>query len=377
MFKLGLIINPFAGIGGRVGFKGSDGEAIRNKALAMGAPKLAQDKSRNALNEVAALKDKFEVITASGEMGETLCQNLNLNYQVVYQASSVTTSDDTQAALKAMLKEKVDLVLFAGGDGTARDIFEVCPEEQLVLGIPAGVKIHSGVYAISAQAAGLLIHDLIEGKILSLTSADVMDIDEASFRQGIVKAKKFGYLNIPSALEYVQAVKSGGQEVEALVLEDIAAEVIEAMQDDIYYVIGSGSTCAAIMQQLGLENTLLGSDIVFQQQLYKADAVEKDLLALLASGKQLKFIITVIGGQGHILGRGNHQLSPQVIQTAGWQNFEIIATKSKLEQLKGKPLLTDTGDPQLDIALEGPKRITTGYRDFVVYPVACLARKQS
>ncbi|WP_196137491.1 ATP-NAD kinase family protein [Aliikangiella sp. G2MR2-5] len=369
MFKLGLIINPFAGIGGRVGFKGSDGADIRAKALAMGAPQLAEPKTRICLEHLAELQGKYQILTVSGDMGESLCQRMALNHKVVYQAKSPSNEDDTLGAVKTLLEEKVDLILFAGGDGTARNIFEACDENQMVLGIPAGVKIHSGVYAISPDAAGQIVKALVCGEMMSLLNADVMDIDENAFREGIVKAKKYGYLNIPGALQFVQSTKSGGKEVEELVLEDIAAEVIEEMEDDTYYVIGSGTTCAAVMEQLGLDNTLLGSDIVFQESLYLSDAIESDLLALLEKGHKVKFIITVIGGQGHLLGRGNHQLSPSVIRQAGWENFEVIATKSKLTALNGRPLLVDTGDKVLDQQLKGTKKVVTGYRDFVLYPV--------
>lgn len=382
MFKLGLIINPFAGIGGRVGFKGSDGDEIRQKALAMGAPKLAESKAEISLQEIQQLKKLFNIYTVSGEMGEALCKKLQLPYQIVASANQPSTAEDTKLAVKKMIREKVDLILFAGGDGTARNIFEaceecLCEEQQMVLGIPAGVKIHSGVYAISPHAAGLLVRQMIDGKILSLLSANVMDIDEGAFREGVVKAKKYGYLNVPGALEFVQAVKSGGQEIEELVLDDIAAEIIESMDDEVYYVIGSGSTCAAIMEQLHLDNTLLGSDIVYQGGLFKADAIESDFVKLLGQGKILRFIITVIGGQGHILGRGNHQISPKVVRLAGWNNFEVIATKTKLQQLDGRPLLTDTGDSELDQKLKGSKRVITGYRDYVVYPVGFKRQPES
>ncbi|MCW8879584.1 MAG: ATP-NAD kinase family protein [Kangiellaceae bacterium] len=369
MFTIGLIINPYAGIGGRVGLKGSDGIEVREKALALGAPKLANKKAKITLSQLLNEKDAIQIKTVSGDMGESLCQELGFGYQVIYSAKEPSTEEDTKQAVKQLLQDKVDLILFAGGDGTARNIFEVCDEQQMVLGIPAGVKIHSGVYAISPEAAGLLIAHLVQGDILSLRSADVMDIDEEAFRDGVVKAKPYGYLNIPAALEYVQATKSGGKEVEELVLDDIAAEVIESMEDDTYYVVGSGTTCAALMEQLGLDNTLLGSDVVFQEELYRSDVIEKDLLELIELGKKVKFIITVIGGQGHILGRGNHQLSPQVIRKAGWDNFEIIATKAKLKSLHGRPLLVDTGDVELDHQLRGTKRIITGYRDYAVYPV--------
>ncbi len=369
MFKLGLIINPFAGVGGRVGLKGSDGLDVREQALKLGAKKLANTKAEIALNELKQANKSFAVYTISGEMGEQACQHLNIEHQVVYQAPFESTCEDTKAAVKALQKEKVDLILFAGGDGTARDIYASCNDQQLVLGIPAGVKIHSGVYAISPKAAGKLVKLLIQGEMMSLFEADVMDIDETAFRQGKVKAKKYGDLHIPAALQYVQATKSGGVEHEELVLADIAAFIIEEMDDDTYYVVGSGTTCAAVMDELGLDNTLLGSDIIFQQEIFCQDAIEVDILKLLEAGEKVKFIITVIGGQGHILGRGNHQLSPQVIQKAGWSNFDVIATKSKLKALDGRPLIVDTGNPQLDKALSGTKSVITGYKDSVVYQV--------
>jgi len=369
MFKLGLIINPFAGIGGRVGLKGSDGEKIRDRALALGGKKLAQKKTAIALEILKPLADKLKVFTVSGEMGQDLCQAQGFESHVILNCASPSTEKDTIDAVKALEAEKVDLILFAGGDGTARNIYQACQQDTLVLGIPAGVKIHSGVYAISPKAAGLLVKDLVEGKILSLLSADVVDIDEQAFRAGRVSARKYGDLSVPAALEYVQAVKNGGQEVEALVLDDIAADIVESMDDDVYYVIGSGSTCAAIMQLLGLPNTLLGSDIVINGQLFKTDAVERDFLELLNADKPLKFVITVIGGQGHILGRGNQQLSPSVIRQAGWDNFQVVASKGKLKTLDGRPLLVDTGDTALDEALSGRIKVITGYHDSVLYPV--------
>ncbi len=369
MYKLGLVINPFAGIGGRVGLKGSDGEQIRAKALQLGAQKLAMQKTQNCLVQCQELLSKFKIYTVAGDMGESVCKQLGIEHQAIYQPQQPSTDEDTKQAVLELQKYNLDLLLFAGGDGTARNIFEVYDEHQVVLGIPAGVKIHSGVYAISAEAAGLLTKQLIQGEMLSLLSADVVDIDEQAFREGVVKAKKYGYLQIPASLQYMQAVKNGNQEVEDLVLQDIAAEVIESMDDDTYYVIGSGTTCAEIMHQLDLENTLLGTDIVYQQQLIQSDAVEKDLLELLANNSKVQIILTVIGGQGHVLGRGNHQVSPEVVRKCGWNNIQLIATKTKLEGLQGRPLMVDTGDLQLDHQLAGTKKVITGYRDFVLYPV--------
>ncbi len=369
MFKLGLIINPYAGIGGRVGLKGSDGELIREKALSLGAEQLAIQKTKNCFTQFAAMFKNIRVYTCAGSMGASLCDELNIDHQIVYQPNEPTSEQDTKAAVEHLQNLPIDILLFAGGDGTARNIFEVANEQLVVLGIPAGVKIHSGVYAVSAEAAGLLTKQLIQGEMLSLVSAEVVDIDEQAFRAGVVKAKHYGELSIPASLQYMQAVKNGNQEVEQLVLDDIAAEVIESMDDDTYYVIGSGTTCAEIMHQLGLPNTLLGTDIVFQQQLIKSDAVEKDLLALLDGKNKVQIILTVIGGQGHVLGRGNHQISPEVIRQCGWQNIQLIASKTKLKGLDGRALMVDTGDLQLDQQLVGRKKVITGYRDYVTYPV--------
>jgi len=369
MFKIGLVINPFAGIGGRVGLKGSDGEKIRDRALASGGSKLAQSKTKICLQQFSANYAKVKIYTVSGEMGEQLCQELRLNFEVVHYSKTPSCSTDTKQAIVNLKEQNMDLLLFAGGDGTARNIFEVSDPNQTVLGIPAGVKIHSGVYAVSPEAAGLLVNQLINGTMLSLTSASVVDLDEDAFRLGQVRAKHYGHLPVPASLEYVQAVKQASQEVEELVLDDIAADIIESMQDDTYYIIGSGSTCAVIMQQLGLGNTLLGSDIVLQGEIYKSDAVERDFLELLDEGKKLEFVLTIIGGQGHILGRGNQQISPQVIIKTGWQHFHIVASKSKLKALKRRSLLVDTGDLELDHQLFGLKSVTTGYHDQILMAV--------
>ena len=148
-------------------------------------------------------------------------------------------------------EQGVDLLLFAGGDGTARNICAAVGDQTTVLGIPAGVKIHSGVYAISPQAAGKLVAKLIAGELVSLSEAPVMDIDEQAFRSGVVKARRYGEMRIPAQLRYIQSVKMGGRESEELVLADLAAYVAAQLEDDVRYVMGSGSTVAAVMAELG------------------------------------------------------------------------------------------------------------------------------
>lgn len=365
LFRLGLIINPLAGLGGSVGLKGSDGQA--EKALALGATPQAMLRANTALTELLSQRDNVEVLTVAGDMGESVCAELGLHYQVVYRAAAIpSTADDTEAAAKLLAASGVDLLLFAGGDGTARNICAAVGEHTTVLGIPAGVKIHSGVYAISPQAAGKLVAKLVAGELVSLSEAAVMDIDEQAFRAGVVKARRFGEMRIPAQLRYVQSVKMGGRESEELVLADLAAYVAAQLEDNVRYVMGSGSTVAAVMAELGLDNTLLGVDVVENGELIAKDVTAKQLLGLVQDYPS-KLIITLIGGQGHVFGRGNQQLSPDVIRAIGRDNMLLIASKAKLQQLDGRPLLADTGDAMLDKQLTGLINILTGYNDYVMY----------
>ena len=369
MFKIGLIINPLAGLGGSVALKGSDGMA--EQALALGAEPRALQRSSLALAELVALKDHVTIYTVSGDMGETVCRSLGLPFEVCYQAASPSTAEDTHRAVPLLVARGIDLLLFAGGDGTARDICAEVPERLCVLGIPAGVKIHSGVYGVTPAGTGRLLARLVRGEPVSLVEAEVMDIDEAAFREGRVRARRYGEMLIPGELNYVQAVKVAGKESAELVLTDIADEVIERMEehDDCYFIMGSGTTVAAVMERLGLNNTLLGVDLVYQKRLLASDLDARGLYEWIKD-KPCKLVITLIGGQGHIFGRGNQQLSPQLIRAVGRDNIWLLATKSKLNSLQGRPLRVDTNDPALDRELGGLIRVITGYHDEVLVRVA-------
>lgn len=380
-FKLGFIINPIAGIGGSVALKGSDGMAMQ--ALALGAQPKANARAKQALEILIPYKDDITIYTVNDQMGEQCARELGFRVEVVYQAKEPSQSHDSQLAAKALLAQNVDIILFAGGDGTARDIANVVTSEEEnqqvpVLGIPAGCKIHSGVYAITPKAAGRVVELMVTKELVTLTTGDVMDIDESLFRQGVVKAKRYSEMQIPSELRYVQAVKSGGKESDELVLQDIAANVIEQINDhdDQQFIIGSGSTTAFLMEELALENTLLGVDIVNDHELIANDVTEAKLYQAINDYAGVsKLVITLIGGQGHVFGRGNQQLSPRIIravlaQQGGKDNIMIIATKAKLAALENKPLISDTGDTDLDQELSGFMQITTGYKDQVLYPLA-------
>jgi predicted polyphosphate/ATP-dependent NAD kinase len=230
------------------------------------------------------------------------------------------------------------------------------------------VKIHSGVYTLTPSLAGSLITDLIEGRLVRMEQAEVRDIDESEFRQGRVRAKYYGELLVPAEHQYVQSVKEGGKEVEELVVADIAADFVEQMDPELLYVMGSGTTVAAIMDELGLENTLLGTDLIKDGEVVASDCSAQQLLELVGDAP-FKIVITPIGGQGHLLGRGNQQLSPQLIQKVGLPGLYVVATRSKIVGLNGRPLIIDSGDPELDRKLTGVVTVHTGYRDAVIYRV--------
>ena len=374
--KLGLVINPLAGIGGTVGLKGSDGRDIVAKALAKGARPLAQQRAQSALSAISG-SVPAPVYTAAGAMGEDALNSVGIDAVVVYTpAETVTNAGDTIKAVRACCQQGVDLLVFAGGDGTARDILDALrqlgvDDSLTVIGIPAGCKIHSAVYAISPRQAGELLAGLIAGQLYSVKSAEVMDLDEDAFRAGQVKASCYGYMNVPIDEQRMQAMKQGGVDTEALVLDNIAADFIDSMQDGVLYLMGSGSTIAAIMEALGLENTLLGIDAVFNGELVAGDLAEQEILALLdgADYADARIVVTAIGGQGHVFGRGNQQFSPAVIRRVGCANVVLVATRNKLRSLQGRALRVDTGDRDLDLELTGMKQIITGYEQRTLYRI--------
>lgn len=372
MITFGLIINPYAGIGGAVGLKGSDGEAVVQEAFARGARCRAEERTRQALTALLPYQARCRFITAAGPMGADLLQAMGFSHQVAVPltAAGRTSADDTRGAAQALLERGVDVLLFAGGDGTARDVCSVVAEQVPVLGIPAGVKIHSGVYGITPTAAGAVLQALLEGQLVDIRSAEVRDLDEEAFRQNQVRAQYFGDMRVPQLGHFVQSVKQGGVESEALVLADIAAWVCRLLEDDVLYFIGSGNTTAAIMAELGLENTLLGVDAVCNGERIAADLTDQQMLMLLQQYPATRAIVSVMGGQGHIFGRGNQQFSPALLRQLGKQNVLLVSSKSKITALQGRPLIMDSGDPQLDREWSGVMEVITGYDDRIVHALS-------
>ena len=367
--KLGLIVNPIAGMGGRVGLKGSDGQDILEKAMELGAVPTSPHRAVEGLRIISSIKDIIEIITYPHEMGEDEARECGFEPKVIGSIEKGrTTAYDTLNAAREMLDLGVDLILFSGGDGTARDIYEAVRGEVPVLGIPAGVKIHSGVFAINPATAGDLAVKYLKGEQTVLRESEVMDIDERAYREDRLSARLYGYLMVPYEKTMVQSSKEGSGAQEESSLEAIAKEITDNILDDHLYIIGPGTTTRPITEKLGLKKTLLGVDVIRSGKMVAADANESRLLGLI-EGAKAKIVVTVIGGQGFVFGRGNQQISPEVIRKVGKENIVIVATPGKLASLRGKPLLVDTGDAELDRELSGYYRVITGFGRRAVYRV--------
>ncbi|MGQ9587528.1 MAG: ATP-NAD kinase family protein [Thermoplasmata archaeon] len=367
--KVGLIVNPIAGMGGRVGLKGSDGEETLRRAIALGAVPSAPGRAVEAFRRLAAIRGSIEIVAYPGEMGEDEANVAGLNPNVLGSiVGGRTTAEDTKRAAKEMRASGADLLLFAGGDGTARDVFDAVDGDMVVLGIPAGVKVHSGVFAVNPRSAGDLAVRYLRNESVAVRETEVMDIDEEAFRENRLSARLYGYLKVPYEKTLVQSAKIGGAPAEEFVLESMAADIIEGMKDDSLYIVGPGTNTRSIFERLGLKKTLLGVDVLLGKELLAADVNESQILELI-SGRKAKIVVSVIGGQGFLFGRGSQQISPDVIRKVGRENIIVVATPSKLASLRGAPLLADTGDSEVDTMLDGYVNVVTGYGRRVTYRV--------
>jgi predicted polyphosphate/ATP-dependent NAD kinase len=363
LMKLGFIVNPIAGMGGRVGLKGTDGKGTLEKALSLGAVPESPIKAKKALEVLIPHKEEIEIYTYPGKMGEDEAVALGFDTIVLGEKGKETFfPNDTEDAAKAMAQNKVDIILFAGGDVTARNIYNAIGDDVPVIGIPAGVKIHSAVYASHPRAAGEVVRKWLMGEIEETKLAEVMDIDEEAFREGVVSARLYGYMNIPVEPELIQTTKSPSIAAEEDALDGIADRIVEEIEEnpDTFFIMGSGTTIRPIMGKMDLPNTLLGIDIVKNKELIASDVNEKEILDIIGD-EEAKIVVTVIGGQGYIFGRGNQQISGKIIKRVGKKNIIIAAPKNKLMLLEGRPLLVDTGMDEVNKMFTGYIKVYTTY----------------
>jgi predicted polyphosphate/ATP-dependent NAD kinase len=361
---IGLIVNPIAGMGGRVGLKGTDSLEILEEAIRRGAEPKAGDRTKKALDGLQEINAEW--VTWEGKMGEDILNDLGFDYRILGEIEGDRTSpQDTKNAAKKMVEYGVDLIIFVGGDGTAVDIVNAVDKRSPILGIPSGVKMYSAVFASTPQAGKEIIRRYSQGE-LHLDEREIMDIDEDAYREGRLSADLEGYALTPISSRLLLSEKMSGLpgDVE-VVKEAIAERIVENMEPGVSYALGPGSTVGAIADKLGIDKTVLGVDVIKGGELILKDANEKDLLSVLDINS--KIILSPLGGQGSLLGRGNQQISPEIIHGVGIENIIVVATPSKLRTFSA--LTVDTGDQDLDEKLRGYIRVIVGYHETKVMKV--------
>jgi len=354
MIRIGFVVNPVAGMGGSVALKGTDGKA--DEARIRGARPQAQERAKTALF-LLSKKPGIFFLTCSGEMGESVLKEFGISsYEVIHRYEGPSTAEDTKNAVSGFLAQGVDLVLFCGGDGTARDVFTITGQAVPILGIPSGVKMYSAVFAVDPRAAANLALPPYE-----LRDAEIMDVDEEAYRNGSLDTRIFGIARVPSRVNMTQVAKQVFEEAdENRAKDEIAHFIVEVMLPGIPYILGAGTTTEAIARSLKIKKTLLGVDVILDGVLIAADADEKTLLLLADEYPEIRIIISPIGAQGFILGRGNQQISAAVVQKVGIKNLIVVGTPHKLRETPS--LYVDSGDPRLDKEFGDYIQVISGYR---------------
>lgn len=345
MREIGFVVNPIAGMGGRVGLKGTDG--VVEQARSLGAEPRAPDRALAALRALESTGAEVTIYTWGAPMGEEVVAKTGLAWESLgHPEDDETAAEDTTRAVRAFIDAGVDVILFAGGDGTAVDIADALEAENAdmpILGIPAGVKVFSAVFAVSPDAAGEIV-----GTFERTEHREVADLDEEAYRQGRVQSELRGVVSVPVHEALQTSKQLGGGSVEAAVEGFLAG-----MDPTGTYFLGPGGTIGAIKDRLEIDGTPLGVDIVQETSLAVADANERDLLEYIDTAPTI--VVSPIGGQGFIFGRGNHQFSPAVIRQSA---IEVVASPDKLDETG--VLRVDTGDPALDDDLRGWTKVRTG-----------------
>jgi predicted polyphosphate/ATP-dependent NAD kinase len=365
--KIGFIVNPIAGMGGKVGLKGTDD--VVKKAIRRGAEPIAPKRATEFLQK---LKDNmtgrsFEILTCPRIMGENEARTAGIPVKILdMRIQDETTAKDTRTAVKLLARAKVDLVVFVGGDGTAKDVFDALRSSDvpLVLGVPAGVKMYSGVFAVSPADAADVVLAFVE-KQAETAEFEIMDADEDAIRSDAFAVKLYGFLKAPFVPMHIQGSKQISPETvdEKENQMAIARFIIEEMQPDATLILGPGTTVRRIAELLGMEKTLLGVDI-YEKGTSILDVNEKKILEKIKDWRKTWIVLSPIGHQGILLGRGNQQISPEIVKLVGKERIIVAATKSKLQSIEGKVLRVDTGSSEVDNMLRGYIRVVTDYREW-------------
>jgi predicted polyphosphate/ATP-dependent NAD kinase len=368
--KIGFIVNPIAGMGGKVGLKGTDG--VLKSAIALGAKPVAPARAVEFLRKLKASDLAIEVITCPSVMGENEAKATGFPVKILpMHLESETTAEDTKSAVKQMMASKVDLIVFVGGDGTARDIYNAMHGKNglPVLGVPSGVKMYSGIFAVNPSEAVEVVKAFAE-KTAQMTDFEIMDADESAIRRDRFSVRLYGFLKGP----FVPMHISGSKQLSPETLDEhenqmaIARFIVEEMDPKGTYLLGPGTTVKCVTDLLGVEKTLLGVDIYRNKSVVK-DVNEKRIMEEIRDFQNTWIIVSPIGRQGMLLGRGNQQISPKIIRKVGRARIIVAATRSKLRNIEGNVLRVDTGDPEVDRLLKGYMKVVTDYREWRLTPV--------
>jgi predicted polyphosphate/ATP-dependent NAD kinase len=354
-------------MGGSVGLKGTD-EEMYKRALELGAKPVTPRRTDEVLSHIKG-KGRITLLVAPGKMGECYIRNCGMPFKVIGTVGKGTSKEDTKRISKEMVDNDAELLVFVGGDGTARDVYDAIKSKVPVFAVPAGVKVFSSVFAVSAGAASEMVDAFVEGA--EVTEEEVLDIDEKAFREGRLASQLYGYLLVPYTRKLLQGGKEasniGKSSVEGK--KEIARHIIEGMDKGILYLLGPGTTLKAIADELGVPKTLLGIDAVFDGHLVGTDLNEEGILNLVDKYDKRKILLTPIGGNGFILGRGSKQFTPEVIKQVDRDNIVVVGTKDKVNRLEC--LRVDTGDFEVDKLLSGYMPVAVGYKEELMVEIRC------
>lgn len=352
LLAVGVLINPIAGMGGKVGLHGTD-QGLANEALARGATVSSIDRARRALALLSPRKNEIAFFTPMGKMGGELLDSLGISFAPLDMTiSSPSSAADTVMAAKAMMSKGVDLIIFAGGDGTARDIFSVVGNSIPMVGIPSGVKMRSGIFAHYPEQAGEIIIQVLnevhaQGRFETI-DAEILDLSEQSLEYA--SSEYFGSAITIQAPTKIMSPKITSSAHYDSALEELAKTLGASLERDRLYFFGPGKSAKMILISCGISRTdksFAGVDAYLNGKVIGEDLDEKSILALLhggASQKEPILFLGVIGGQGFLLGRGNQQLSLEVMSTIGSKNTYILASAQKINQIVPSRLYVDLGE---------------------------------
>jgi predicted polyphosphate/ATP-dependent NAD kinase len=371
--KMGFLVNPIAGMGGKIGLKGTDN--VLKEATALEAKPIAPKRALEFLTRFKelGLAAKVELTTCTGIMGENEIRKAGLKTSILSMPlKERTTAEDTKLAVKLMKESSVELIVFVGGDGTARDILDAMRNKVnlLVLGVPSGVKMYSGVFAANPRDAADIIGDLLEGSA-RIVDFEVVDADEEAIRRGRLSVRLYGLLRGPFTPLRLLGSKSLSPDTEDEHESQLAVArfIVEEMKPDATYILGPGTTIKCITDLLGVKKTLLGVDIYQEGKLIR-DVNEKKILQEVKDWKNTWIVLSPIGRQGMLLGRGNQQISPEIIKHVGKDRVVVVATKGKIQGVEGGVLRVDTGDHEVDEMLRGFVKVATDYREWRLLEIA-------